>query len=416
MSRRTRAAAWLVLAVALLPRLGWIGYQWQARGPALAYPDEEVHWQLARNLVTSGNLVTDDGRYAARMPAYPLFLAPFATAGPAGVLLARLAQGVLGALTAVCAYGLVSAACDPRGGLLAGLLVACDPFAVFFGNLLLTETLFTTLAMLFTGGIWLVGVRGPRTLPLLGAAVCGALVVLTRPSAAAWLPLAWVALAGQLWSRGPRRAAWCVAVCPGVLAVLLVPWGVRNQLVLGAPAWLSTNGGVTLFDAQGPQADGSSDQRFLQSMPELEKLGEVERDAALRRMALAQMRADPVRVLRLACVKLARTWSPLPNVAEYRGGWAAWAGAAYTLVLLAGAAVGMYVAFRGAPPQWRWCVVLACLPVVYFTVVHMVYIGSVRYRLPALPFLAVITGGISQRTNNSDRTGELSLAPSNPGH
>ena len=44
--------------------------------------------------------ITDDGRFVARMPLYPAFLALFAWAGTGGVLFARLAQVFLGAATA----------------------------------------------------------------------------------------------------------------------------------------------------------------------------------------------------------------------------------------------------------------------------------------------------------------------------
>jgi hypothetical protein len=82
--------------IALTLRAGWVLYRWVAGGAESAYPDEDVHWQLARNLVHHGWLITDDGRLAARMPLYPLFLALFAGLGTSGVLIARLAQAEIG--------------------------------------------------------------------------------------------------------------------------------------------------------------------------------------------------------------------------------------------------------------------------------------------------------------------------------
>src|SRR5690606_15048502 len=113
---------------------------------------------------------------------------------------------------------------------------------------------------------------------------------------------------------------------------------------------------------QGPQARGDSDQTFLREVPELAGLGEVERDRALYRLALEQMRRDPGRVLELAWIKFRRTWSPTPNVEEYRRGAAALVGAAFTVAVLVLAAVGLV---RQARRRWRLMVVL-WLPVVYF--------------------------------------------------
>jgi len=87
-----------------------------------------------------------------------------------------------------------------------------------------------------------------------------------------------------------------------------------------------------------------------------------------------------------ALVKLARTWNPFPNVAEHRSGRSAWAGAIYSLALFV-------LAFVGALRLWRnrrGQLALLLAPVLYFSLVHMVYVGSVRYRVPLMPLLAVV--------------------------
>lgn len=413
MTRTPDHVAWGLALLALGLRAGWVAYRWTGHGAAFEYPDEELHWQLAAHLVHDGSLVTEDGRFAARMPLYPLFLAPCAALGSVGVLLARLAQAVVGAATVIVAHRLARAAAGPRAALIGGLLVACDPFGIFFGNLLLTETLFTFLAVALTGCAWAVVARPTENRAAwVGLAGLGALAVLTRPTAAGWLPLLWlliVALGRERHRLWPRLAA-----CPVVLAMLLLPWGLRNKAVLGDYAWLSTNGGVTLYDAQGPQADGSSNQAFLQQMPELRAMGEVERDRTLARLAIEQMRADPNRVLRLAGVKLLRTWSPLPNVAEYRTGPAAVAGAAYTVLLLAGTVAAVVRAWgdrrQASAADRRRLLALVALPLLYFTVVHCVYIGSVRYRVPLMPLMALVAAVEMGRLRSDAAGGGLSSA------
>lgn len=400
---------WLLFGAGLALRAGWVVYRWVTQGAAFDYPDEELHWQLATNLVRDGLLISDDGRYAARMPLYPLFLALFAGLGQTGILVARLAQCALGAAAVLLAYHLARRALGRRAALVAGLLVSCDPFAVFFANLLLSEVLFTLLALGLMYCAWrvLAGPRPDRS-ALIGLALLGPAAVLTRPSAAALIPLVWllvVALAGDR-----PRTLLRLLLCPTLLVVFMLPWGVRNKAVLGSSAWLSTNGGVTLYDAQGPQADGSSNQAFLQELPDLRGLDEVTIDRTLQRLAGRQMRSHPDNVLRLAGLKFLRTWSLTPNVAEYRGGSAALVSAAYTLVVLVGAAIGLAraAALRLRPHQltfWRLAPglrsfhALLWLPVVYFTLLHCVYIGSLRYRVPLMPFLALATAtSVARRT------------------
>lgn len=413
MTRSRDHVAWGLVLLALVLRGGWVMYRWTNHGAAFEYPDEELHWQLATHLVRDGALVTDDGRFAARMPLYPLFLAPWAALGSVGVLLARLAQAVVGAAVVVVAHRLAHAVAGRRAARVAGLLVACDPFGVFFCNLLLTETLFTFLAIALTACARAVMTRPPGDWRAWsGVAAIGAAAVLTRPSAAAWLPLLWLlilALGRDRRPMGPRLVA-----CPLVLALLLLPWGLRNRATLGDYAWLSTNGGVTLYDAQGPQADGSSNQAFLRQMPELQGLGEVERDRLLKRLAVRQMRSDSGRVLRLAGVKFLRTWSPLPNVAEYRTGPAASAGAAYTVLLLTGTAAALVRGLAGrrdaSAADRRRLLALVALPLFCFTLVHCVYIGSVRYRVPLVPLMALATAVEIGRLRSDVAGGGLSGA------
>ncbi len=389
----------LVLLLALLPRLTWVGYRSLSADVRFEYPDEALHWQLAENLVQRGALVSDDGRYAARMPVYPLALAPFAALsgrGEDGPALARLAQAVLGACTVAIAAAWAGAAGGRRAGWLVGLASAFDPFAVFFSSLLLTEVLFTFLAVAAAAMVWRqhAGADPPAAASTLLIALLLTAAVMTRPSAAGWvLALAAIAILapGRSADRA-RRAAMLVVVA----AVGFLPWGLRNYALLGEPAWLSTNGGVTLYDAQGPQADGSSNQAFLTDLrqrPELAELNEAEFDAALRSLAIQQMRRDPQRVFSLAAAKFRRTWSLTPNVAEYRSGAAAIAGAAYTALVLAAALGGLLaLLFSPARRHMRGLPMLlgvTWLAAAYFTFVHCFYVGSVRYRVPLMPMLCV---------------------------
>lgn len=471
-----------VFVLATLLRAGWVGYQWTQQGAALEFPDETLHWGMAVNLATRGVLATDAaaqasngagredvasarggegarryGEYAPRMPVYPVFLAAFAGFGEGGKLAAKLAQALCGGLTAWIAYVFACAALGRAAAVVAGLLIACDPFAVFFCNLLLTETVFTMLAVGLAAATWRLaaqrswgGTGGPpgesgasegsggvirdeepqgramgtteeRGVPpqygaiekrLMGAGtkpperdrrwslrlgpvwgdvglfvICGAGAVFTRQAALGWVMASWLVV----WfcgRRGKTRVGQAAALAgmAGVVVPLLL-WGMRNRAVIGEAAWLTTNGGVTLYDAQGPQADGSSDQSFLLRMPELAAMGEAERDRYLARRAFEEMRRDPARVVRLAWVKFLRTWNITPNYEAYRGGTTAIVSGSWMVLVMSAGLAGVIHAWRR-----RLFLVVMLMPVVYFTLVHCVYIGSVRYRVPMLPFVEMLAG------------------------
>src|SRR5207248_10822284 len=95
--------------------------------------------------------------------------------------------------------------------------------------------------------------------------------------------------------------------------------------------------------------------------------------------------------LHLAILTIARTWSPIPLSAEYgRRHLYVIVGVLYSvpldLLVLAGLVTARAL---GRPVK-----VLLMLPALYFTVVHAISVGSLRYRLPAEVPMAVIGASV----------------------
>ncbi len=416
-----RSPELICFLAALLFRLAWL-MTVLARGGAAQLPDECVHWSIAANLMQHGVFVSEEGRYAARMPLYPLFLACFVNLGEPSEFAAKVAQSVIGAVTVVLAIRIARRIGGTPTAWAAGGLAAADPYAIYFSNLLLTETVFTpalvvlTLIMLRLLGVTprsadgRVGTPDSRLSPtadrdsdwpaVLGLALAGAGAVLIRPSAAGLVVLFWAAacVLPPTWKQRLLRAA----VFAAIFAAAMLPWGLRNKGVIGDYAWLSTNGGLTLYDGQGPQAAGGSDQAFAYIMPELWPLSEVEQDRRLRTLAIEQMQRDPQRVLELAAIKFLRTWSLTPNATEFSSGLrdavsAVFSGGVFVLALV------------GA---WRLrrhysLLIFLLAPIVYFTLVHCIYVGSLRYRIPLMPLVEILAaaGLFLRYTHQFQRSG-----------
>ena len=157
-------------------------------------------------------------------------------------------------------------------GLVAGLLLALYPPAIYFDGLIqkTSFSLFFTTALLalvatlgaaprnpasglFGGAPRVTNGRGPWVSMLLAGIVLGALA-LTRENALILLPVvaAWVILQKDTRS---RRVAWAGSFCLGV-ALVLVPVGVRNLVV--ADEFLPTTSqlGTNFFIGNNAEADG----------------------------------------------------------------------------------------------------------------------------------------------------------------
>ena len=366
--------------------------QGQELHPSLG--DQFEYISLARNLLAGQGLRFFDERfseevYAFRAPGYPLFLA----ACRGSVRAARIAQALLDTSTVLAAFILARRWLAPGISLIAAVLVAFNPFLVYFTGLILSETLFT--ALLTWGMVLLAWRRNYLWGGLLLAAS-----VLVRPSAIA-LPVV-LGIAGVFIMHHPHEvqtSRWRWARMPVgatmllLTALALFPWALRNKSVLGEWVILTTNGGITRYDGFHPAATGASDQSFVTApeMKRFQRLNEIERDEAFHMLARDWIRStgreDPRRLARLTVIKLARTWSPIPLSAEF-GSKATyrWIAMAYSIPTATLCVLGL-VWGMSLPRKAKFFLLL---PALYFTVIHALSVGSLRYRVPVEPALAVI--------------------------
>jgi hypothetical protein len=262
--------------------------------------------------------------------------------------------------------------------------------------LLLTETPYVTAA----AALWWVGwplggsarQRGQPTDIRLWVALgaLSALCVYVRPSSAGLVAL-WILflLARQRFNQWACIGA---AAAAAVVVASLIPWAARNQRVTGHWCWLTHRLGISLYDGLGPQATGAGDLGDIKAMPAVAGLDEVAWNDWFLRQSREAIRNDPWRTVKLAGIKLARTWSPVLHAREYRSTGIRLIFAAWSIPFFA-LAVGGIVMLRRQPGI---CLALL-LPALYLSALHSLFVGSVRYRVGATPMLAVLaaTAGLA---------------------
>jgi hypothetical protein len=152
--------------------------------------------------------------------------------------------------------------------------------------------------------------------------------------------------------------------------------------------------GASLYDGLNPQATGASDMRFVDRFRTEEQRNpsaaggvslECRLDRRLRQEAIAWAASHPGQVLRLSLGKLARMWNVWPNDRTFFSWRVRW-GVLFTFVPLA------ILAIIGTARTLRrgWSCWLCWLPAVYLTLLHMVFVSSIRYREPAMLPLCVV--------------------------
>ena len=406
-SPRFASGWWLcgVLALALALRVGACAW-WQSRLPAGArfeFGDSDAYWTLARQIAAGRpyQYGSPDARIF-RMPGYPLLLAPlFLGDDDPPVIWGRLIGAICGTLAVAAVYVLAARLFDRDTGLVAAALAACYPGAIALSAVVLSEAPFCPLVVAQLAAwvaSWQAG--GPRrasspakrrSICLAAASGClGGLATLMRPSWLLFVPLA--VGAGLLLCIERRRVLAGGLVMTAALMVTLLPWWVRNARVAGHFVPTTLQVGASLYDGLNPRADGSSQMDFVAAFERQERAAdahdepfEYRLDRRLRRAAIEWAIGHPSKVAALAAVKFARMWNVWPNAPQQRGG----------LVRLVSAATYVPVLVLALAGFWRtrgrwWPAALCWLPAVYLTLLHVVFVSSIRYREPAMLGLIVL--------------------------
>ena len=387
------------LALALVLRVGcseWL----HARGEG-QLPDSQLYRKYA-TAVFRGERFFDGESLARRAPGYPVFIALCWKFGGVGSERAvAWAQAVASTVTCWLAYRLAlrferpggaSVATDslglPAGAALATLvLTTFEPYSIVLSTQVLSETIFATLLV----GSAVLGVEAQRRTAWdrgagfgFSAGVCAGLASLVRPSGLLLAPLAvllWVACAERR-----RAVARCGLLGALGLALTMAPWWWRNYRVFDAFVPSALNVGESLYDGLNPRADGGSDMRFLEENRG-QPADELARDRYWWRRGVEYARAHPKRVAELAAIKFARYWSPWPNAAQFRRP------VVVASTSLATVAVWLLAVWGGFRLRRRPSLPLLFLtPAAYFCALHLVFVSSVRYRVPAMPMLIVLAG------------------------
>jgi 4-amino-4-deoxy-L-arabinose transferase-like glycosyltransferase len=372
MNRFPRALIFLLL-ISLSVRLAWVVIQPSTDAQINRLPDQREYLSLGRNLLYGGSLSFVDPRfdqrlYAYRSPGYPGFIALLG-GSPMAV---RLLQALLDASTVLAVYLLAQQiGRQPAIAIYAAIFVAVDPFLIYFTGLILSETLFTALL------IWAILLMVRRK--AVPAAILLLLAVLVRPSAILLAPMLSLFVS-------PNRLRQLLIVIV-VMLIGLFPWAWRNHRLLGEFIWTTTNSGITLYDGFNPIATGASDQRFITQMPQLQPMNEVERSRYLQQAARLWIGEHLSDLPKLTVIKIARTWSPIPLSSEFSKPSYRIISAAYTLPVDVLLLIGLFTKSLSRRDK-----MMLMLPAIYFTILCVFSVGSLRYRVPVAPLLAVIAG------------------------
>lgn len=409
MNSRTRMLT-ACLALAFIVRLVAAAH-WHrtamAEGSLFRLGDSHSYWTLAEQIAVGRPYQYGSADASIfRAPLYPLFLAPWTLIDntSVGVWCARVAGCVMGTLSVGLLALLANRLAGIRAAIAAALLGAIYPGGIGMSIVILSEACFMPL-MLGHLLCWQSAWRAQRLRDVIWYACAGGLLsgaaTLARPSWLLFAPFA-CGTGMVLGPRRPRHVVIFAATLAGI-AIVMSPWWIRNAHITGRFVLTTLQVGPSLYDGLHPGATGSSDegmefmQEFVQRQREIDAQtsGPLESTFEYRLNRLAQRSAvrwsidHPGAVLRLAFRKFLRTWSLWPDGGEIGS----------TRIRLALTVSCFGVLLLALVASWqlyhstiRWLWGICWLPCLYFTLLHMVFVGSIRYREPAVLVLIAMAG------------------------
>lgn len=416
--QRRWLVAILVLATAL--RLAWAIYA--ARTPQGIH-DPSLYDLYGTRIAQGRGYTLPVGPTAYYPPGYPIslgilywvmFHTPIPDHSPIMIAGANLVYGVL---TVLLVFGVARRLFDNRTALVAALLVAVYPNLVFHTAVALTETLFillfVALLLALVSAPWDAGGDGCSRRRLLAAGVLLGLSALVRPISFLLLPvlvIVWLA-AGWGWRRTLAR----VGLVTAVAIALIVPWTIRNAIVMNAFVPISTNAGDDLCMSRQPGATGGfnlTDYCFgaFDGVPRPEY--ETLRDAYTLRRAVAFVREHPGREVVLWFLRMYQTMRNDHDGLRASESYdtdqfidptlrtlLAKTADLYFFATIAGTLVALRTVLRGRDPKR----LLFVLTIVALLLPPVIFFGDPRFHVPALPFFAMGTAVALVYRGRSDR-------------
>lgn len=349
--------------------------------------DANGYWELARKIASGQEYsIYTPPRKVLRTPGFPLLLAASITVFGESIFAASLVMAVVGTgccwLTWLMARDVIGISVAN----MALLIVAISPLQIGSNVQILSETLFSLGLMACLLALSRLVRRDSHLTAghcLLAGVITG-LTTLVRPG---WILWPWLSsalvIAGsrQVWKRGILYASLIFAGC----YLTLLPWAWRNHNVTGHWIFTSLWSGPSLYDGLHPEATGASDMTFFDAENVSWRMSEYETNAHYKQRAFEFAVNNPLRTMELAILKAGRYLSPTLNAAAFSGGPVFLVSLAW-YALFWGLVIAGLVSLRAQPGL----IALLTGPFLQFLVVHMVFVGSIRYRLPVEFPLSII--------------------------
>jgi hypothetical protein len=329
------------------------------------------------------------------------------------ITIVRILQSIFDASVILILYYLGVALFTPAAGGIAALIYCFYPYSIAFVTNLVTQNTYLFLqALMVLTFVRTMKKQSWGNYVLLG--LITGVTLLTRISLITFIPFIvvclWLPLRSNLqWGR--------LAVSLTIMIAVIVPWIIRNQVVMGEPLLLPTKGGRNLweynnqvFSKEKLEADATGVELIYQNFakkhydglkrkdliefPEFTYESEIERDRIMNQRVQEFIKANPVVYAKLCVLRLYQLFrivprhlgGPLSTLASL-GTWG-W--------ILPASLLGLLWSFK------RWPERSVIYAILFYTVsTHALTASGIPHRVPTDPYFILLAGYFLVRLFNT---------------
>lgn len=357
--------------------------------PELDFPDTGTYIKAGEELFSTGEMSTNNV-----MPLHPIFVHVLNN-----IILIKLANILFSALSVYLVYELTKMIFNNKTySFLAALITCFYPYFIFYSITGLTESLY--IFLLLSAFISLYKKQ------FILASIIIVLSILQRPTLDLLAPILIFSFAYYVHKLDLKISLLHVLKYFVVYVIFMSPWWFHQVNKYEQFVRLNLGDGIVWFSGNNPENKSGGgvvgsvkgDDMNLTLFSSIKD--PIEKNDAMKKAAFEFIEKNPQRFIELAGIKFMRFWRLWPYAPEYENPLTIIISiASYGLIL------ALNIVFFIQYKKVNFRVIFPILLLIfYFTIVHIILIASIRYRLPLEPFLiifaSVVLGSIVHTIQN----------------
>ncbi|MFN4227468.1 MAG: ArnT family glycosyltransferase [Candidatus Ratteibacteria bacterium] len=342
------------------------------------FDDEFEYYKMIQNFLSGKGIIVGENLKSFRPPLYPLIIS-ILVLFKFNLIGIRFFQSFISTVTVYFVYLIAKKTFDEKVGIISASISSFYPFFIYYNGFLLTETLFIFLTVLSIFYL-IMSIEKNGKISFFSGVFLG-LAGLTRPTIQLYLPcsiLHILSIKEDLKIKFRKIAILVAGFC-----LTLSPWIIRNYVIFHKFIPGTTMGGWVFWEGNNPNSDGGPCSYFPEGILEIE---EIEREKILYKMTFKVIKEDPKRFVYLLRNKFKRFWNIVPNAPEFEKKFLYRFISIFSFgIMMPFFIIGFFISLKNKKAQFFHSLIIL------FTIFHILFLSSIRYRLPIEPFYIILS-------------------------